>query len=48
MLYQLVSDQYKHSFFFVETVLDWNHLDEYIAGSVNSGEFLTNFSKVLV
>ncbi len=41
------SEQYRHSFF-VETVLDWNHLDECVAGSGSSGDFRTNLSKVLV
>ena len=40
------SDQYRHSFF-VETVLDWNHLDECVAGSSSSGDFRTNLSNVL-
>ena len=31
------TDQYRHSFF-VDTVLDWNHLDKCVAGSVTSVE----------
>ena len=36
-------DQHKHSFF-VETVLDWNHLEERVAGSGSVGDILSNLS----
>ena len=37
------TDQYKHSFF-VETVLDWNHLEECFAGSGGVGDFRSNLN----
>ena len=40
------TDQYKHSFF-VQTVLEWNHLDECVVGSSSPGDFRINLSQVL-
>ena len=37
------TDQYKHSFF-VETVLDWNHLEKCVAGSGGVGDFQSNLN----
>ena len=37
------TDQYKHSFF-VATVLDWNHLEECVAGSGGVGDFRSNLN----
>ena len=41
------TDQFRHSFF-VETVLNWNHLDECVAGSGSAGDFRSKLSIALV